>query len=269
MKRNRWMIMTPLLLLLLLATGGCQSGSKPSATVPQQPSTPAATDATVAIACEIFPPFSYQEDGQVKGIFIDLVREAFRRSGTPITITAYPWARAIAMLENGETDALCTIYKSAQRETFADFSQAVVPDIQSLFVRREAEFRFDGSLESLRGRTIGTVEGYSYGETFDEAFKNGTLRSEPVNLIDRNVEKLLDGRIDMFVEGKYVALYTMKKMGVAERVRELEPDVRRTQLYLAFSKKRNRVALLTQFNEALDSMKKDGTYQKIIDRYAQ
>lgn len=258
-----------LLIALLVILSGCMGSGQKAAPLPQTTSstTPGKTR-TYEIACEIFPPFSYEENGVVKGIFIDLVREAFNRMGYKISIQVYPWARAINMLENGNTDALCTIYKNAERESFADFTDPVVPDTQSLFVLRDSKIIFDGSLESLRPYTIGMMEGYSYGETFDAAFKEGRLKSEAVNLVDRNFEKLIGGRIDICIEDRYVGLYTLKKLGYGDKVKILSPDVRNTHLYLAFSKKRNLLPVIGKFNETLQQMKDDGTYQKIVDSYA-
>ncbi len=55
-----------------------------------------------------FPPYEYSENGEIKGSAVEVVKEAFKRMGQPIKINAYPWARAIKMVEGGEADAIFT-----------------------------------------------------------------------------------------------------------------------------------------------------------------
>ncbi len=257
-----------LLSVVLLMLSGCLSSGEKTAPTPEKANETPVEAKVYEIACETIIPFSYEENGEAKGIFLDLVREAFRRMDYKFSMKFYPWARGLNMLENGNVDALCTTAKQPERERFADYSQPVVPYTQSLFVLRDSQISFDGSVESLRPYTIGIVEGYTYDQKFEAAFKDGRLKSEPVNLAERNFEKLLGGRIDICMEGKYVGLYTLKKLGYSDKVKLLSPDVRDIHLYLAFSKKRNLAPLIEKFNKTLQEMKDDGTYQKIIDSYA-
>ncbi len=41
-----------------------------------------------------YPPYEYEEDGEVKGIAVDIITEGFTRLGYEVDITLYPWTRA-------------------------------------------------------------------------------------------------------------------------------------------------------------------------------
>jgi polar amino acid transport system substrate-binding protein len=48
-----------------------------------------------------YPPYEYEENGQVKGIAADIIRETFKQMGKEVTIEVYPWARSIEMFQDG------------------------------------------------------------------------------------------------------------------------------------------------------------------------
>ncbi len=56
-------------------------------------------------------------------------------------------------------------------------------------------------------------------------------------------------------------------MTVAERVEKLMPPVQSVPSCLAFSKKKNLGWLREEFDRVLNSMKKDGHYDKIVASY--
>ncbi|MCP4132733.1 MAG: transporter substrate-binding domain-containing protein [bacterium] len=217
-----------------------------------------------------YPPYEYKtEDGNIEGIAVSIIREAFSRMKQPIQIKLYPWPRAIKMIETGKADAIFTAYKNPERETFADYSKEVLmPQIVSLFVAKNSTITYTGDLKKLKAYRFGVVRKVSYGKVFDELVKNKTLPNiDTVKMGEQNMNKLVNGRFDILVSNKYGALDILKKMDKPDAVKELSPPLQSVPSYLAFSKKRNRGDIRDRFDIILKKMKQDGTYDKIKKNY--
>ncbi len=102
-----------------------------------------------------YPPYEYEEKGEIKGIAVDLITEAFKRMDQPINITFYPFARALKMIELGHADALFTAYKTPEREVMADYSNEVlIQQATSLYTLRDSLIQYDGNLATISDYTL-------------------------------------------------------------------------------------------------------------------
>ncbi|MCJ8299774.1 MAG: transporter substrate-binding domain-containing protein [Pseudomonadales bacterium] len=227
------------------------------------------TARTLELVTLQYPPYIYREDGDIKGIAVQIIRESFRRMQQPIKITLLPWSRAIMRIKNGSADAIFTAYKNPDRETFANYSKGIVmPQIVSLFVLKDSSITWNGNFKLLTQYTMGVVRKVSYGKLFDQAVKDHTLgKIQYAGTGEQNMEKLLKGRFDVLVSNKYGALDILKRMGKSNQVKELSPEIQSVPSYIAFSKKRNLSAIRDQFDSVFAAMKKDGTYEQIIQSY--
>ncbi len=216
-----------------------------------------------------YPPYVYQDHDEVKGIAVTVLKEAFRRIQQPVSIKLYPWARSIKMIEEGSADAIFTAYKTAERETFADFSNEVLmPQVISLFVLKDAAIPFDGDITKLAGYRFGLVRKISYGSRIDAAVSHGSLpQIDYANSGEDNLTKLLGRRFDILVSNKYGAWDILRQKAWQDKVRELHPAVEEVPSYIAFSKKRNLLAIRDKLDKALRQMKQDGSYDKLVQDY--
>lgn len=85
--------------------------------LPAQPQTQSWGDITWVT--EEFPPWSYTENGEVKGFYIDLLEAIWVELGVDKTrdvIQVLPWARGMYYLEHRPGTALFSIAKSKSRE---------------------------------------------------------------------------------------------------------------------------------------------------------
>ncbi len=217
-----------------------------------------------------YPPFQYEEQGEVKGIAVDIVRELFRRLDQPIKIDFYPFPRAVKKLKAGESDVIFTFYHKKERESFADYTkEALVDQTISLFVNEESPTAFDGDLSKLNPYKFGLVR-FSYGSIFDAAVDEKLItRIEYVSKMDLNMKKFLRLRFDILPSDRWVAYYYYSKVnleeGMSVKLKELEPPVQSFPAYMGFSKAKNLSALRDKADIVLKEMKKDGSYQSIID----
>ncbi|AXE31925.1 amino acid ABC transporter substrate-binding protein [Chromobacterium phragmitis] len=227
----------------------------------------AAGEPTLELVTLQYPPYQYQDGAETKGFVVDIVREAFRRMGRSIHVSVYPWGRSLAMAESGLADGIFTLYKTPERESKLDYShQVLMPQAVSLFVLKGAAIHFEGELKPLAGYRFGVVRAVSYGAIFDGAAKRGDIQvSEVAASGEQNVEKLLARRFDILVSNRYGAWDIMKRMHVDGQVRELQPPVEQIPSYLAFARKPELAGLRERFDAALESMRRDGSYQRLVE----
>ena len=213
-----------------------------------------------------YPPYAYKENGQVKGIAVEIVTEAFKRLNLPITITVLPWARALHQIKNGDADAIFTLFKKPEREVFADYSNEIlVPQIVSLYVNKHSTIEFTGDLKQLKAYSFGLVRKVSYGQIFDRALKNNILPNVVrSNDAQQSFKMLFSNRIDIVAINKYGALDILQHSNKLNDIKELKPDLQNIPSYIAFSKKRNLSTIRDKFDDTLRQMKIDGSYDLLI-----
>lgn len=109
-------------------------------------------------------------------------------------VQMYPWARAERNARNG-AGLIFGLPKTAARARDLRFSEAAVRNTLWLVTRSDATFPFQG-LADLKGKTIGAVRGYSYGEPFEQA-RNKLFRVED-DIASRaaRLQRLLLKRVD-------------------------------------------------------------------------
>lgn len=258
---------------LMLAFAGCGSKKGTDTTEPQgnqttqtQNNTNTSSTTLKIVGEENYAPISFEQNGEVKGISPDIIREAFKRIGYDASLQVLPWKRAQEMVKNGDADALFSPYKNAEREQIYSFPSVPLMEEQNVFmVRKDSEIKFDGDVTKLSKYTIGTVDGYI---AFKEYVDKGQAKVDYSGNMEQAIDKMLNNRgVDLVYNTNYIMYDTLKKMGKLDQVKELKPAVVVNPSYLAFTKKRDFSELIQKFEKALTDMKADGTYQGIIDRY--
>ncbi|RED53496.1 amino acid ABC transporter substrate-binding protein (PAAT family) [Aestuariispira insulae] len=212
-----------------------------------------------------YPPYEYMEDGEARGLAVNVVREVFRRLDEDIEIQSFPWARSLKMVELGNADAIFTAYRTSEREAFLDYSSEVLmPQEVSLFVRNTSKIETYATLADLADQQFAARHGVSYGQAFDRAVTDGTIANiHRVSDGDTVIRLLMNGRADVVVFNRLGGIYRFRSLGVSDQVRELQPPLQSVPSYIAFSKKNRLANLRDRVDATLRAMKEDGTYQAL------
>ena len=223
---------------------------------------------TLVLAAPDARPTTLLADGKPAGILVDVVTEAFRRTGRSVDIKIMPWARCLSDAQTGAVDGVFPIYRLPVREQFLNYSSEVLlSQLVVFFGRHDTTAAFSGDLSELRDVNIGIVRDTSYGKKFDEAAKDGTLqRIDLAHNIELNLKKLMHGRVDLIANYRYGVLEAAEHLGLLAEIKEISPPIESVPSYLAFTKQRDFTEPLEDFQAALASMKQDGTYDRIIGR---
>lgn len=214
-------------------------------------------------------PTAYYDNGKQTGMLVDVVNEAFKRTGLPIEIVLMPWARCLAEVKSGRIDGIFSVYLTPERQEFLTYADEVlITQVQSFFVRKDSSIRFDGGLDRLSELRIGIINGTSYGPRLDAALAKGIFkRVDLANSAETNIQKLLHDRVDVIPSYRHVVLDSARRLGVAGSIKELSPAIEAIPSFLAFSNKRDYTQVIAAFNQALRSAKEDGSYDAIFNKY--
>lgn len=224
-----------------------------------------------------FPPYSYLEKGQIKGIDIEIVEEMAKRLNVEIRIEQVPWKRLLKMTQHGLCDGSFSLFKNKERLEYAMFATAQPIHVSAfpIFHKKDVEFKLD-SLKDLYGKTIGVNRGFSVSESFDEAVRQGKIKVNVEDEVEENIYLTMDGQIDGFTNNRDVTLYKIKNN---PRLKKFNDMIQYTQkslsdqpnAYLVISKKapniKDKARMVQDINRVLTQMNQDGTFSEIFLRY--
>lgn len=221
----------------------------------------------MTIAYAEYEPYSFTENGQVRGIEVDVLSEALStRMQIPLQHSVLPWKRVQTYVRNGDIDAYVAV-ATPERLSYALASEeAVTFGSVSVFMSgadprlSEAEHI---SLEALKPYRIGVTAGSGWakrnlsGHFVQPAYSTSSL-----------ADMLRMDRIDMIVENPYIFSYHLKQFADDDfTVREIPVAGQQLSLLLFISKSSAFTDILPAFNATLRAMKEDGTLDRIHARY--
>lgn len=220
-----------------------------------------------------FSPFTWEENGQAKGIDIDIVKEMCQRMEVKCNIRFYPWKRVLAYTEEGKIDGGFGAFKNPTREAFAYFLKYPVHySTYSVFVKKGHEFSFQ-KIEDLYGKNIGINRGFKLSKEFDEAVDTNKIHVQEAGDMAANINKLMLSRIEGIAGNYHETLILLKKMRLSDQVVSLPyPIIPPKGAYLMISKATNipnKIQLINKMNGILKVMYDDGTVDQINAKYFQ
>ncbi len=210
------------------------------------------------------PYVDYNQEN--RGLAVEIVTSALERKGYQLNISVDDWPRALEGLKLGLFDASCAIWKSSDREEDLLFSEPYLKNKISFIKKKTLQLNYS-QLSDLRGYLIGVVRDYAYGDVF---LKSKDLIKIPSNHIVQNLIKLKEGKIELTLGDERAINHELNKFfpnGMAD-FEFIEPPLEYKKLYFAVSKS-NRLAdkIISDFNQSIKEMKKDGSYAKILKKY--
>lgn len=217
---------------------------------------------TITAAGDPWPPF-LDPDHPEQGVAIAIAREAFKTQGHDLEFTFVPWARAIDGVKNADYDALIGTWWTEERTNFLAYSEPYLTN-EIKFIKRKGDgFEFEG-MDSLEGKTVGTIRGYGYGKAFSNAAH--FERSPTVKLIT-NIRKLVNERLDLAIEDELVARSTIAKEApdLLEKIEFTKNALSSEDLHVTSGLKNSRQEMVIEsFNKGLAEIKSNGTFDRIL-----
>jgi len=212
----------------------------------------------VFVADRDYPPLSYVESGEPRGLDVDLARELARVLGREIRIELLDFDDAQRRVLAGEADAVSDLGVTPERRQQFDLSDSTVTHEFGLFVRRG-----DNSVRSLRdlsGKRVGVTPA-PLARLFLEQHSDAQL--VVVAGFDDGFRDLVAGKLDVVAFDTWVA--APKARAFAREVALVGVPFATSATAIAV--RRGNREVLDEINRGLRQLKQDGTLRRLEDRW--
>lgn len=206
-----------------------------------------------------FPPYEYKEGEKIVGIDAEIAQAIADKLGLELEIVDTDFNSIIPGVQSGKYDmGMAGMTVTPKRLKTLDFSDSYATGIQSIIVPENSKIKTVDDLSSstkigVQVATTGSIYASDdYGSEAVNEFKNGAAA----------VQALVAGKIDcVIIDNEPAKAFVKANKGLKIL------DTAYTEEEYAICFKKGNTELQKKVNDALNELIKDGTVQKIIDKY--
>ncbi len=213
----------------------------------------------------VYPPVSWSDGRQVRGLAPTVVRELFARLGYEVEIVVLGnWKRCLLDAAQGRVDVVLA-YDSDQRDLGMRFSrEPVMREEVAVFVNRLRPVHFE-RLDDLANYRGGLLFGESYGQAFDR-FVARHQNIEWVSSSRQNFGKLIRGRIDFVVQERRTGQLFVENLPGAGDIVALPQALSVDYLRVAVSRRSPLSAHMADIDRQLRSLAERGEIERWLEQ---
>ena len=238
------------------------TSSTPETTTPAgQKATPVKAKYTIA-SDSSFAPFVFQDsNNKYTGIDMDLIKAIAKDQGFTIEITNPGFDAALNAVQSGQADGMIAgmSVTDARKETF-DFSEPYYTANAILAIKETSTIT---SYKDLKGKTVGVKNGTASQTFLTKSQSKYDYKIKTFADASSMYDSLNSGSVDAVMDDEPVIKYSISQG------QKLKTPIKGTPIGdTAFAvKKGSNPELIQMFNNGLANIKKNGQYQKILDKY--
>lgn len=224
------------------------------------PATSHASDVLAGMATG-YPPYQFQQDGQLAGFDVAVARAVFEQLNEPLSLSQYEWDNVVSLLRYDELDVAIGMESTAVRRQYFDFSTAYYARQTGLFIITD-----DTTKQTVRDLIGKRISGDRHSALEAHLKKLGLRQAIRIEQADSKAEamsQLAVGEVEAVIMPKRVAMYLAKQNGID--IRPLWTTSEKTPVGFAVAKGNNE--LLDKINQALSTLEQSGRLNSLRDRW--
>lgn len=159
------------------------------------------------------------QQGNSQGIGNAYLQLISKHTGLNYRVVNDEWQNNLNKIKNDEIHILASVYKTAVRISYLDFSTPYFEALDYFFIRDDLNVN---SIADLEGKRLALPKGYAYKEIIKKHFPKITLID--VDTSGAAVDAVLEHRADMLFDTNGSLIYTLELEGIKPLYR-LEPLV--------------------------------------------
>jgi polar amino acid transport system substrate-binding protein len=266
------LIGTMLLGVLAACTATQTTGSAPGSTRTGDAKTDVDQNALRVGVSTNAPPLIYKQGNEIVGLEAELARELGKHLNRPIHFVELKWKDQIPALLDGHTDIIMSgMSITSKRQVRISFSTPYLKTGQMALVRREDENRFPIGFAGILGQSPSLRFGVVKGTTGEQFVRQNFEQAEKIRVYNTSREAMgalltiaLVSRIDILIhDGPILIMLAAEdessKLAIVPHFLSEE--------YLAWGIRKNDSDLLASANAFIDTMKREGRLESIIQRW--
>lgn len=224
--------------------------------------------AVVITADNGYPPYSYSDKSNPSGIYYEILKKIFENFDEKysIEIKLLPWTQAVEEVKNGNAFAVYPPYKSLKTRPWMLYSEPLLQESISVFCQNPVK-RWPQDYVKAK---VGINFGFAFPPFIFKIFRDSQMR---VYAFDSNEEALKNfnsKEIDCYVNDRQAVLFTNHLLSLPP-INEVA-SLGQENSYLGFSsefvsKYKFQNDFMENFNTRLQTMKKNGTLDSIVNNF--
>lgn len=242
-----------LILTAILAVGCAAQSSQPE------------TEELIMGLDDTFAPMGFRDEkGELVGFDVDLANEVAERIGVTIKFQPIDWSMKETELNAGNIDLIWNGYTiTAERQEKVAFTKPYLENSQIIVTLADSDIN---TKVDLAGKNVAVQAESSALDAINSEPEVAESFGELVEFSTNNeaFSDLESGRTDALVVDEVNARYFMKQVG-EEKYKVLDEDFGDEEYGIGLRKEDTE--LLKKINDAMDAMKKDGTYDQIYAKW--
>ena len=242
-----------LILTAILAVGCAAQSSQPE------------TEELIMGLDDTFAPMGFRDEkGELVGFDVDLANEVAERIGVTIKFQPIDWSMKETELNAGNIDLIWNGYTiTAERQEKVAFTKPYLENSQIIVTLAGSDIN---TKADLAGKNVAVQAESSALDAINSEPEVAESFGELVEFSTNNeaFSDLESGRTDALVVDEVNARYFMKQVG-EEKYKVLDEDFGDEEYGIGLRKEDTE--LLKKINDAMDEMKKDGTYDAIYAKW--
>jgi ABC-type amino acid transport substrate-binding protein len=211
---------------------------------------------------DVWPPFTNVETED--SFATDLVKEALNRINIQVTIEITEFSNIITDINSGKFEGSAALWLTEEREKNYIFSKPYLQN-QLILVGHKGKDMSKVSFSELKGKRIGVIENYAYG---NELYEDKGIIVVSGESNQDNLENLLSNKIDYMLVDALLIQYMLKYQvnDVSEYLAiGSEPLLIKSLHFVLRKDISNSEQIISRFNVEIQNMISDGTYHKILN----
>ena len=220
-----------------------------------------AADKVLKVATNVaFPPYEYYEDEKVVGIDVDIVQAICDKLGYEMELSDMEFGSIITAVAAGKVDVgFGAITITEERAKSVNFTTSYSTGIQSIIVKEDSPITGVEDLEA-KGIKIGVQQ-----DTTGDIYATDQFGEDHMARFNKGadaVQALITGKVNcVIIDNSPAETFVAQNKGL-----KILPTAYAEEAY-GFELNKNATELYDEFNGAREELLKDGTVQKIIDKY--
>ncbi|MGO5052570.1 transporter substrate-binding domain-containing protein [Lachnospiraceae bacterium LCP25S3_G4] len=207
-----------------------------------------------------YTPWAFQENDEVKGFEIDVWKEIAKRNNYEVEFKLGQFSGLVGMLDAGEIDTVAhQMSITPEREEKYYFSSPYAYSYYDLFVKEDSTYQ---TKEDLKGKKVGCWLGGNGEVTLRKIDEDNQLGFDIVTFDGASIEdEVMLGRLDALWQGEIKTKTTIEanQLTLRQLNEKLVYEVNAYPFRMDDAGKK----LSDEVTEAIDSMREDGTLEKL------
>ena len=204
---------------------------------------------------EQYPPYTFQEDGKLQGISVDLLERIWQKMGVDLNrsiILLLPWTEGYQRTLSENNTVLFTTARLPEREQLFNWVGPAASGRDVLLAKKDKNVTITDP-QDLKKYKIGAIK----DDVVVERLLNSGLKREDLILENASapiIEKLEDGSIDAWAYNDLAGIVLIQEAGANASNYEIAYVLAQNNAYFAFNKG-TPDSVVRSFQEALDSIR--------------